>query len=60
MKFVVRINPKSLKDESFPYLEPGTVPPIVDPEKPEEAKDSGVPKKKDDNETIGRNYDRQH
>ncbi len=43
MKYVVRINPKSLEEESFPYLEPGSVPPIVDPEKPDEAKDAGVP-----------------
>ena len=44
MKFVVRINPETLKDESFPYLEPGRVPPIVDPEEPEEAKDGGISK----------------
>jgi hypothetical protein len=44
MKFVVRINPETLKDESFPYLEPGRVPPIVDPEEPEKAKDGGVAK----------------
>ena len=42
MKFVLKIDPKTLKDESFPYLEPGRVPPIVDPEKPDEAKDGGV------------------
>jgi len=42
MKAVVRINPKTFKSESFEYLEPGPVPPIVDPENPEEAKDGGV------------------
>jgi len=42
MKFVVRINPGTFKQESSPYLEPGPVPPIVDPEKPEETKDGGV------------------
>jgi hypothetical protein len=44
MKFVLRINPKTLKQESCPYLEPGPVPPIVDPEDPEEPKDGGVPR----------------
>ena len=42
MRFVVRINPEILNQESSVYLEPGPVPPIVDPENPEEAKDGGV------------------
>ena len=42
MRFVVRINPEILNQESSVYLEPGPVPPIVEPENPEEAKDGGV------------------
>lgn len=42
MKFVVRINPETLKQESFAYLEPGPIPSIADPENPEEAKDGRV------------------
>lgn len=34
MRFVVRINPKTLKQESFAYLEPSPVLRIVDPENP--------------------------
>jgi len=34
LKFVVAIDPKTLKDESFPYLEPDPVPAIINPENP--------------------------
>jgi len=43
MKFVVRIDPKTLEYDAFQYDEPGPLPPIVDPADPEEPKDGGVP-----------------
>ena len=41
MKFILNIDPQTLKDESFPYLEPDPVPAIISPENPEEANDAG-------------------
>jgi hypothetical protein len=47
MKFVARINLTKKKPEerivTFFYNDPGPLPPIIDPENPEEAKDGGVP-----------------
>ncbi len=46
MKFVAIIDGKkkgSDRSTSFIYPDAGPVPPVVDPEKPEEAKDGGVP-----------------
>jgi hypothetical protein len=43
MKFVVRIDLNTLKYDAFQYDDPGPLPPVVDPEKPEEPKDGGVP-----------------
>lgn len=39
-KFILRINGKTLKYDTFFYNEPGPVPPIVDPEEPETPKDT--------------------
>ena len=46
MKFVAIIDGKKKGEDritSFIYPDDGPVPPIVDPEKPEEAKDGGAP-----------------
>ena len=46
MKFVAIIDGKKKGSDritSFIYPDDGPVPPIVDPEKPEEAKDGGTP-----------------
>ncbi|MEN6560903.1 MAG: hypothetical protein ABFD52_09030 [Acidobacteriota bacterium] len=46
MKFVAIIDGKKKGSDritSFIYTDDGHVPPIVDPEKPDEAKDGGVP-----------------
>jgi hypothetical protein len=46
MKFVAIINGKKKGSDritSFIYPDDGPVPPIVDPDEPEEAKDGGVP-----------------
>ncbi len=43
MKFVVVLDPKTLKYDSFRYDEPGPLPPIVDVEEPEKARDGGAP-----------------
>lgn len=46
MKFVVRFDPSKKKPEDrivdFLYPDPGPLPPIVDPENPDEPKDGGV------------------
>ncbi len=45
MKFVAIINGKKTGEDritTFLYDDPGPLPPIVDPERPEEAKDGGV------------------
>jgi len=47
MKFVVRINPETLKYDTFRYDDPGPVPPIIDPPEPDEAKDTEPPKPKE-------------
>jgi hypothetical protein len=47
MNFVIRLHPKTLKYDAFQYNEPGPLPSIVDPKKPEEAKDGGVPESKE-------------
>ena len=46
MKVIVRIDPKTFKPEVIRYDEPGIAPPIIDPPKPEEAKDTEPPKPK--------------
>ena len=46
MKFVAIIDGKKKGADritSFIYTDDGSVPPIVDPERPEEAKDGGTP-----------------
>jgi len=45
MKVIVRIDPKTFKLEVIRYDEPSIVPPIIDPPKPEEAKDGGLLKR---------------
>ena len=44
MKVVVRINPDTLKYDTFRYDESGPLPPIIDPPEPEEPKDTEPPK----------------
>lgn len=52
MKFVAIINGKKEGEDritTFLYDDPGPVPPIVNPENPEEAKDGGVPGQEEEN-----------
>lgn len=41
MKFVVRLNSKTLTYDTFFYNDPGPLPPIIDPPEPDEPKDTG-------------------
>lgn len=47
MRVLVRIDPKTLEPDFIRYDEPGPVPPIVEPDRPGEAKDGGPPNLKE-------------